>query len=88
MTNDASPNYIILVESLNHNIISFVARGTKSGKTYLLEQVIREMKLRGRKITAVKHAMHQHVVDHEGKDTSNFRKMAQTALSCFLPKAC
>jgi molybdopterin-guanine dinucleotide biosynthesis adapter protein len=74
------------VHTRYQNVVSFVARGTKSGKTYLLEQVIREMKQRGRKITAVKHAMHQHVVDEEGKDTFKFAQNGADRIILFSPE--
>jgi molybdopterin-guanine dinucleotide biosynthesis protein MobB len=54
------------------NVISFVARGTNSGKTYLMERLITQLKKRGRRVAAVKHAMHQHTVDPEGKDTFKY----------------
>lgn len=69
-----------------HNIISFVARGTKSGKTFLLEQVIEELKQRGKKVAAVKHAMHQHVIDHEGKDTFKFAQKGADRIILFSPE--
>ena len=62
------------------NIVSFVARGTDSGKTYLLEKLISEFKNRGMKVAAVKHANHFAGVDREGKDTHRFaRKGADRA---------
>jgi molybdopterin-guanine dinucleotide biosynthesis protein B len=77
--------YTDQVHTRYQNVVSFVARGTKSGKTYLLEQVIREMKLRGKKITAVKHANHQHVVDQEGKDTFKFAQNGADRIILFSP---
>ena len=49
-------------------IISFVAKGTNSGKTYLMEKLVGEFKARGKKVTAVKHGTHRMDVDKEGKD--------------------
>ena len=65
-------NYTEPVDMGYQNIISFVAQGTNSGKTYLIERLITELKGRGRRVAAVKHAMHQHTVDPEGKDTFRF----------------
>ncbi len=54
------------------NIISFVARGTDSGKTYIMERVLCELKQRGLTLTAVKHGAHIHMPDAEGKDSHKF----------------
>lgn len=54
------------------NVISLVARGTNSGKTYLMERLIEEMKRRGRKVATLKHTVHPPAVDSEGKDTDRF----------------
>jgi molybdopterin-guanine dinucleotide biosynthesis protein MobB len=67
------------------NVISFVARGTNSGKTYLMERLITELKRRGRKVTAVKHAMHGHAVDPEGKDTHKFAQAGADRVILFSP---
>jgi molybdopterin-guanine dinucleotide biosynthesis protein MobB len=67
------------------NVISFVALGTNSGKTYLLERLITELKKRGRKVTAVKHAMHGHAVDPEGKDTFKFSQRGADRVILFSP---
>jgi molybdopterin-guanine dinucleotide biosynthesis protein MobB len=67
------------------NVISFVALGTNSGKTYLIERLITELKRRGRKVTAVKHAMHGHAVDPEGKDTFKFAQRGADRVILFSP---
>jgi molybdopterin-guanine dinucleotide biosynthesis adapter protein len=67
------------------NVISFVALGTNSGKTYLMERLITELKKRGRKVTAVKHAMHGHAVDPEGKDTHKFAQRGADRVILFSP---
>lgn len=66
-------------------VIAFIARGTNSGKTYLMERLITELKRRGRKVTAVKHAMHGHAVDPEGKDTSKFARRGADRVILFSP---
>jgi len=68
------------------NVISFVACGTNSGKTYLLEKLIRKLKKRGWKVAALKHAMHQHSVDPEGKDTFKFATSGADRIILFSPE--
>jgi molybdopterin-guanine dinucleotide biosynthesis protein MobB len=48
-------------------IISFVAK-SGTGKTTLLEKVIKELKNRGLRIAVIKHA-HEFEIDHPGKDS-------------------
>lgn len=78
-------NYTNNVDTAYRNVISFVARGTNSGKTYLLEHLITELKRRGRKVAAVKHAMHQHSVDPQGKDTFKFAARGADRIILFSP---
>lgn len=49
-------------------IVAFVAK-SNTGKTTLLEQVIRELKARGYKVGAIKHDAHRFDIDHPGKDS-------------------
>ena len=49
-------------------IVSIVAK-SGTGKTTLLEKLIREMKSRGYRVGAVKHDAHNFNIDHEGKDS-------------------
>jgi molybdopterin-guanine dinucleotide biosynthesis protein MobB len=86
LTHRTGKNYTVPVDKPYHNIISFVAQGTRSGKTYLLERIIHELKHRGRKVAAVKHAMHQHVIDHEGKDTFKFAQRGADRVILFSPE--
>jgi molybdopterin-guanine dinucleotide biosynthesis protein B len=65
------------------NIVCFVARGTNSGKTYLLRQLIAEFKRRGLKVAAVKHTNHFKNVDREGKDTDTFARMGADRIILF-----
>ncbi len=53
-------------------IISFVAQGQNSGKTYLIEKLIPALKRRGLKVAALKHG--QHINPVENKDTASFSK--------------
>ena len=41
-----------------------------SGKTTLVEQLIPELRLRGLRVSVVKHAHHSFDMDHPGKDLS------------------
>jgi molybdopterin-guanine dinucleotide biosynthesis protein MobB len=49
-------------------VVAFVAK-SNTGKTTLLEQVIRELKDRGYRIGAIKHDAHKFDIDHPGKDS-------------------
>jgi molybdopterin-guanine dinucleotide biosynthesis protein MobB len=49
-------------------VVAFVAK-SNTGKTTLLEQVIRELKDRGYKVGAIKHDAHSFDIDHPGKDS-------------------
>ncbi|MCD6079146.1 MAG: molybdopterin guanine dinucleotide biosynthesis accessory protein MobB [Ramlibacter sp.] len=45
-----------------------------SGKTHLVEQLIPALKLRGLRVSVVKHAHHDFDIDHPGKDTYRHRE--------------
>jgi len=45
-----------------------------SGKTTLVERLIPELKLRGLRVSVVKHAHHKFDIDHPGKDTYRHRE--------------
>lgn len=45
-----------------------------SGKTTLVERLIPELKLRGARVSVVKHAHHKFDIDHPGKDTFRHRE--------------
>ncbi|MFQ5996658.1 MAG: molybdopterin-guanine dinucleotide biosynthesis protein B [Dehalococcoidales bacterium] len=49
-------------------IVSFVGK-SKSGKTTLLEKVVRELKSKGYRVAAIKHSHHDFDIDQPGKDT-------------------
>jgi len=69
------------------NIISFIAKGTNSGKTYILERIIEELKKRGRRVAAVKHSMHLPSIDQEGKDTAKFSQRGADRIVLFSDNA-
>ena len=45
-----------------------------AGKTTLVEQLIPALKLRGQRVSVVKHAHHSFDIDHPGKDTHRHRE--------------
>ena len=45
-----------------------------SGKTTLVERLIPELKLRGQRVSVVKHAHHSFDIDHPGRDTAGHRE--------------
>jgi molybdopterin-guanine dinucleotide biosynthesis protein B len=45
-----------------------------AGKTHLVEQLIPALKLRGARVSVVKHAHHDFDIDHPGKDTHRHRE--------------
>lgn len=49
-------------------VVAFVAK-SNTGKTTLLEQVIRELKNRGYRVGAIKHDAHSFDIDNPGKDS-------------------
>lgn len=49
-------------------VISFVGK-SDSGKTTLLEKVIKELKKKSIRLAIIKHDAHQFEIDHPGKDT-------------------
>ena len=49
-------------------VVAFVAK-SNTGKTTLLEKVIKELKNRGYKVGAIKHDAHSFDIDHPGKDS-------------------
>jgi molybdopterin-guanine dinucleotide biosynthesis protein MobB len=53
------------------NAVSFVAK-SGTGKTTLLEKVIRELKGRGYRVGVIKHDAHRFDIDHPGKDSHRF----------------
>ena len=51
--------------------VAFVAH-SGTGKTTLVEAVIRELTARGRRVGALKHDAHHFDIDHPGKDSARF----------------
>ena len=55
------------------NVVGF-AGYSGSGKTTLVEKLIPALKLRGLRVSVVKHAHHRFDIDHPGKDTFRHRE--------------
>ncbi len=50
-------------------VFSIVANSSKTGKTTVLCNIVRELKLRGYRVCTIKHDVHGFDIDHPGKDT-------------------
>jgi molybdopterin-guanine dinucleotide biosynthesis protein B len=55
------------------NVVGF-AGFSGSGKTTLVERLIPALRLKGLRVSVVKHAHHKFDIDHEGKDTYRHRE--------------
>jgi molybdopterin-guanine dinucleotide biosynthesis protein B len=60
--------------------VSFVAASSNSGKTTLIEKVVRILKDRGLRVAVIKHASKGFAVDHPGKDSWRFREAGADAV--------
>lgn len=67
------------------DIISFVGR-SKSGKTTLLEGVVRELKVRGFRVGIVKHTCHDFDIDVPGKDTWRLAQAGSNVVAISSPE--
>ena len=54
-------------------IVSIVGK-SDSGKTTLLEKLVKELKNRGYRVGTIKHDAHSFEIDHEGKDSWRHKK--------------
>lgn len=54
-------------------IVSIVGK-SDSGKTTLLEKLVKELRNRGYKVATIKHDAHSFEIDHEGKDSWRHKK--------------
>lgn len=55
-------------------VVSFVAASSNSGKTTLIEKLVRLFKLRGLRVAVVKHASQGFELDKPGKDSWRFQQ--------------
>ena len=60
--------------------ISFVAASSNSGKTTLIEKVVRILKERGLRVAVIKHASKGFALDRAGKDSWRFREAGADAV--------
>lgn len=60
--------------------VSFVAAASNSGKTTLIEKVVRILKARGLRVAVVKHASKGFDLDRPGKDSWRFRQAGADAV--------
>ena len=55
-------------------VVNIVVSSSNVGKTYLLEGLIKELKVRGYSIATIKHDVHGFDIDKKGKDTYKHRE--------------
>jgi molybdopterin-guanine dinucleotide biosynthesis protein B len=55
-------------------VVSFVANSSNSGKTTLIEKVVRILKARGFRVAVIKHASKGFELDRPGKDSWRFQQ--------------
>jgi molybdopterin-guanine dinucleotide biosynthesis protein B len=60
--------------------ISFIAASSNSGKTTLIEKVVRILKTRGLRVAVIKHASKGFDLDRPGKDSWRFRQAGADAV--------
>ena len=60
--------------------VSFVAASSNSGKTTLIEKVVRILKERGMRVAVIKHASKGFDIDRPGKDSWRFREAGADAV--------
>ena len=61
-------------------IVSFVAATSNSGKTTIIEKVVRILKERGLRVAVIKHATKGFELDRPGKDSWRFREAGADAV--------
>ncbi|OGW46493.1 MAG: molybdopterin-guanine dinucleotide biosynthesis protein B [Nitrospirae bacterium GWC2_57_9] len=61
-------------------VVSFVAAGSNSGKTTLIEKVVKALKGRGLRVAVIKHASKGFDLDQPGKDSWRFRQAGADAV--------
>ena len=55
-------------------VVSFVAASSNSGKTTLIEKIVRMLKARGLRVAVIKHASAGFELDKQGKDSWRFQE--------------
>ena len=64
----------------NMRVISFVAASSNSGKTTLIEKVVKILKARGLRVAVIKHASGGFDLDKPGKDSWRFQQAGADAV--------
>ena len=67
------------------NVVGF-AGFSGSGKTTLVEQLIPALRLRGLRVSVIKHAHHSFDIDHPGKDTWRHREAGAVEIVAASPR--
>ena len=75
-----------MTELLPIPVISVVGAGSNSGKTTLLEKIIREAKARGWRVATIKHDVHNFEMDQPGKDTWRFAQAGADIVAISSPQ--
>jgi molybdopterin-guanine dinucleotide biosynthesis protein B len=65
--------------------VSFIAASSNSGKTTLIEKVVRILKARGLRVAVIKHASKGFDIDRPGKDSWRFREAGADAVTLVGP---
>lgn len=65
--------------------ISFVAK-SGTGKTTLLEKIIKELKDRGYRVGTIKHDVHSFEIDHPGKDSHRLTAAGSDTMLIYSPE--
>jgi molybdopterin-guanine dinucleotide biosynthesis protein MobB len=69
-----------MIEGPFMQVISFVAATSNSGKTTLIEKIVRILKLRGLRVAVIKHASAGFGLDLRGKDSWRFQEAGADAV--------
>ena len=67
-------------KNMGHRVIG-VAGFKNSGKTTLVEKLVRHLSRQGHRVSTVKHAHHSFDIDHEGRDSFRHRTAGATEVA-------
>jgi molybdopterin-guanine dinucleotide biosynthesis protein B len=77
--------YLHSKDGIGTPVVSFIGN-CNSGKTTLLEQVIRELKLREYRVAVIKHSHHDIDIDRPGKDSWRYAQAGVDIVAISSPK--
>lgn len=66
-------------------VVSFVAAASNSGKTTLIEKIVKILKARGLRVAVIKHASAGFDLDRQGKDSWRFRQAGADTVVLMAP---